>query len=209
MDKGSVMTMERTPESELLARSLTGDGEAFGMLVEPYLGLFAAGIQRILQDQLDTQDALQEALMSIFTELHRFQGKSKFSTWAYRVCLNEALMLRRSRIRRREDTLDDFMPRYAPDGHLMPKEGLKELSQEATALEKVERDQVRQKVQEGLNRLSDDQRAVFVLRDLEGMDTEEVAQMLGISRGLVRQRLHRARLGLRGILAPFVEGRKA
>lgn len=206
MDKGAVMTTERTPEAELIARSLEGDGDAFGMLVEPYLGLFAAGIQRILQDQLDTQDALQEALLSIYTQLHRFQGKSKFSTWAYRVCLNEALMLRRSRIRRREDTLDDFLPRYAPDGHLMGKEGLKDLSQEATALENVERQQVRQKVQEGLNRLSDDQRAVFVLRDLEGMDTEEVAEMLGISRGLVRQRLHRARLGLRGILAPFVQG---
>ena len=51
MDKGAVMTPERTPESELIARSLEGDGDAFGKLVEPYLGLFAAGIQRILQGQ--------------------------------------------------------------------------------------------------------------------------------------------------------------
>lgn len=195
---------ERMPESELIARSIGGDGEAFGALVQPYLGLFSAGIQRILQDQLDTQDALQEALLSIFTQLHRFQGKSKFSTWGYRVCLNEALMLRRSRIRRREDTIEDFLPHFTPEGHHMGKEGLKDLSQEATALEQVETEQVRQKVKEGLNRLSDEQRAVFVLRDLEDMDTEEVASMLGISRGLVRQRLHRARLGLRGVLSPFL-----
>ncbi len=200
------MDKERLPETELIARSIAGDGEAFGALVEPYLGLFSAGIQRILQDTLDTQDALQEALLSIFTELHRFQGKSKFSTWGYRICLNEALMLRRSRIRRREDTIEDFLPRFTPDGHHMGKEGLKDLSQEATALERVEEEQVRERVREGLNRLSDEQRAVFVLRDLEGMDTEEVANMLGISRGLVRQRLHRARLGLRGVLAPFLEG---
>jgi RNA polymerase sigma-70 factor (ECF subfamily) len=202
------MDKDRLPEAELITRSIAGDGEAFGALVEPYLGLFSAGIQRILQDTLDTQDALQEALLSIFTELHRFQGKSKFSTWGYRVCLNEALMLRRSRIRRREDTIEDFLPHFTPEGHHMGKEGLKDLSQEATALERVEEEQVREKVREGLNRLSDEQRAVFVLRDLEGMDTEEVATMLGISRGLVRQRLHRARLGLRGVLSPFLDGGK-
>lgn len=199
------MDKDRLPEAELITQSIAGDGEAFGALVEPYLGLFSAGIQRILQDTLDTQDALQEALLSIFTELHRFQGKSKFSTWGYRVCLNEALMLRRSRIRRREDTIEDFLPHFTPEGHHMGKEGLKDLSQEATALERVEEEQVREKVREGLNRLSDEQRAVFVLRDLEGMDTEEVATMLGISRGLVRQRLHRARLGLRGVLSPFLD----
>ena len=201
--------MNQADEAELIARALKGDGEAFSDLVKPYLGLFTAGIHRILQDPQDTQDALQEALLSLHTELHRFQGKSKFSTWAYRVCLNEALMLRLSRSRRREDTLEDFLPHFTPEGHHMGKEGLKDLSQEATALEQVEEAQVRQKVQEGLNRLSDEQRAVFVLRDLEGMDTEEVASMLGISRGLVRQRLHRARLGLRGVLQPFLAGGRA
>ncbi|MCE1229836.1 MAG: sigma-70 family RNA polymerase sigma factor [Firmicutes bacterium] len=195
---------ERPPESDLIARSIEGDGDAFGLLVQPYLGLFSAGIQRILQDTLDTQDALQEALLTLFTQLHRFQGKSKFSTWAYRVCLNEALMARRSRIRRREDTLEDFLPHVTPEGHHQSREGLKDLQQEATALEHVEEAQVRQKVHEGLHRLSEEQRAVFVLRDLQGMDTEEVASALGISRGLVRQRLHRARLGLRSTLAPFL-----
>jgi RNA polymerase sigma-70 factor, ECF subfamily len=200
------MPMNQAEESELIAKALKGEGEAFSDLVKPYLGLFTAGIHRILQDPLDTQDALQEALLSLHTELYRFQGKSKFSTWAYRVCLNEALMLRRSRIRRREDTLEDFMPHFSPEGHLMSKEGLRDWVQEATALEQVEQDQFRERVQEGLNRLSDEQRAVFIMRDLEGMDTDEVAAKLGISRGLVRQRLHRARLGLRGLLTSFTPG---
>ncbi len=198
--------MNQTDEAELITKAIQGDGEAFSALVKPYLGLFAAGIHRILQDPLDTQDALQEALLSIHTELYRFLGKSKFSTWAYRVCLNEALMLRRSRLRKREDALEDFMPRFSPEGHLMSKDGLRQYAQEATALERVEEDQIRRKVREGLNQLSDEQRVVFIMRDLEGMDTEDVARKLGISRGLVRQRLHRARLGLRGILAPFVSG---
>jgi len=201
--------MDQAAEAELIAIALKGDGEAFSELVKPYLGLFSAGIHRILQDPVDTQDALQEALLSIHTELHRFLGKSKFSTWAYRICLNEALMLRRSRIRRREDTIEDFMPRFSDDGHLMSREGLLESSKEPTALDRVEEEQVRTKVREGLAHLSDEQRAVFIMRDIEGMDTEEVAKMLGISRGLVRQRLHRARLGLRGVMAPFLPGSRA
>jgi RNA polymerase sigma-70 factor, ECF subfamily len=195
-------------ESQLIINAQEGDGEAFSVLVRPYLGLFYAGIHRILQDTLDAQDALQEALISIHTELSRFQGKSKFSTWAYRICINEALMLRRSRIRRREDNIEDFMPRFTPDGHLINTDRMRDWSQDALALVSVESDQVRAKIREGLLQLSDEQRAVFILRDLEGMDTDEVAHMLGISRGLVRQRLHRARLGLRGILDAFMSGRR-
>ena len=200
--------MDPAAENKLLSLAQAGDGEAFSELVGPYLGLFFAGIHRILQDTLDAQDALQEALISIHGELPRFQGKSKFSTWAYRICINEALMLRRSRIRRREDNIEDFLPHYAPDGHLINTDRMRDWSQEALALVTVESDQVRTKIREGLGLLSDEQRAVFILRDLEGMDTEEVAQMLGISRGLVRQRLHRARLGLRGVLDAFMSGRK-
>jgi len=201
--------MDATAEAELIAAALKGDGDAFSDLVKPYLGLFSAGIHRILQDPVDTQDALQEALLSIHTELHRFLGKSKFSTWAYRICINEALMLRRSRIRRREDTIEDFMPHFSDDGHVMSRESQLETSKEPTALDRVEEEQVRAKVREGLALLSDEQRAVFIMRDIEGMDTEEVAKILGISRGLVRQRLHRARLGLRGTLAPFLPGSRA
>ncbi len=199
-----VMEQIHGPETQLIERAIAGDGDAFGLLVEPYLGLFAAGIQRILQDSQDTQDALQEALLTIYKQLHRFEGKSKFSTWAYRVCLNEALMARRSKVRRREDAFEEFLPHETPDGHHMGREGLKDMSQDSDAFEKVEEAQIREKVKAGLDQLNSEQREVFVLRDLEGLETEEVAEMLGISRGLVRQRLHRARLGLRTYLQPLL-----
>lgn len=191
-------------EMELVLQATAGDPEAFRALVEPHLSMFQAGIYRILQDHQDTQDALQEALLTLFRQIRQFQGNSKFSTWAYRVCINEALMFRRSRIRRREDLLDDFLPHFDPDGHHMDANGLRTWDPEA--LRAVERRQLREKIQEGLGRMSDEQRAVFVLRDLEGMDTGEIAKRLGITRDLVRQRLHRARLGLRGLLDPFVSG---
>lgn len=187
----------------LLRRAIDGDGEAFGALVEPSLGMFYGGILRILGDPSDAQDTLQEALLAIHTQLHRFEGKSKFSTWAYKVCVNEALMFRRSKVRRREDGLEDFLPRFQDDGHHMDMDSLVAWSQEAEALDMAQLSELRAKIQEGLALLSDDQRAVFVLRDLEGWDTEAIAARLGITRDLVRQRLHRARLGLRGFLQAF------
>ena len=192
-----------------LERARGGDPEAFRGLVEPHLGMFQAVIQRILGDALDTQDALQEALLTIHQELHRFEGKSRFSTWGYRICVNEALMLRRSRVRRREDSMEDFLPRFGDDGHHMDREAVLDPGQEAEALVMAEREQLRSKVLEGLDRLSDEQRAVFVLKDLEDWDHEEIARHLGISRDLVRQRLHRARLGMRGFLERTLRGRSA
>lgn len=183
--------------------ALAGDGEAFGRLVEPHLGMFHAGILRILGDPADAQDALQEALLTVHQALPRFEGRSRFSTWAYRICLNEALMLRRSRCRRREDALDDFLPRFDDDGHHRDLEDVLAWSQAPEAHAMAQHAQLRAKVLEGLDRLSDDQRAVFVLKDLEGWETEDVARHLGIGKDMVRQRLHRARVGLRGFLKAF------
>ncbi|MBL0211751.1 MAG: RNA polymerase sigma factor [Holophagaceae bacterium] len=195
--------MDSTQEQELIAAAREGDGQAFAALVEPSLGMLFTVIQRILGDPTDAQDALQEALLSIHLELGKFEGKSKFSTWAYRICVNEALMLRRSRMRRREDSVENFQPRFSDDGHLKDTDSVLAWRQDAEALEMAERLQLRAKVVEGLDRLSDDQRAVFVLKDLEGWDTEDIAMHLGISRDLVRQRLHRAHLGMRGHLVAF------
>jgi len=76
-------------------------------------------------------------------------------------------------------------------------------SEEAEALIQVEQNELKAKVRAGLDRLSDDQRAVFVLRDLEGWNTDEIATHLGLTRELVRQRVHRARLALRALLPEF------
>jgi RNA polymerase sigma-70 factor (ECF subfamily) len=196
-------------EELLVAAARKGDAAAFEALVKPHLGLFLRVIERILGNEAESQDALQDALLSMYRELASFSGASAFSTWGYRVCANQALMHRRKRVRRREDAIEDLMPRFQDDGHPMPGENLLELSEAAEALVNVERNELRERIQAGLDSLSDDQRAVFVLRDLEGWDTEDIAKRLGISRELVRQRLHRARLALRVLLADFVQGAAA
>ena len=192
-------------EEQLLKAALNGEAEAFDALVRPHLGLFFRVIVRILGNEGESQDALQDALLAMYKELASFSGNSRFSTWGYRVCANQALMHRRKRIRRREDAIEDLMPRFADDGHHI-EDGSLEWSQEADALDNAARNELKARIQSGLERLSDDQRAVFVLRDMEGWDTDEIAQRLGITRDLVRQRLHRARLALRALLSDFMGG---
>lgn len=190
-------------EPDLVAAAAGGDAGAFEALVRPHLGMLFRVVDRILGNEAESQDALQDALLTIHRELPGFQGASKFSTWAYRICVNQALMARRKRVRRREDTLEDLMPRFGDDGHHMNVDALLEWSEDAEALMKVEQDELKDRVRQGLDRLSDDQRAVFVLRDLEGWETDEIAGHLGITRELARQRLHRARLAMRALLPDF------
>lgn len=197
--------MPEPEDAGLLRAAQGGDTQAFDSLVRPHLGLFFRVIVRILGNEAEAQDALQDALLAMYRELGSFAGNSRFSTWGYRVCANQALMHRRKRMRRREDAIEDLMPRFADDGHHM-EDGSLEWSQEADALDHVARNELKARIQSGLDRLSDEQRAVFVLRDLEGWDTDEIAERLGITRDLVRQRLHRARLALRSLLSDFMGG---
>lgn len=197
--------MPERSESELVGAACQGDTQAFDALARPHLGLFLRVIVRILGNEAEAQDALQDALLAMYRELGSFAGNSRFSTWGYRVCANQALMHRRKRVRRREDAIEDLMPRFADDGHHM-EDGSLEWSQEAEALDSAARNELKARITAGLDRLSDDQRAVFVLRDLEGWDTDEIAARLSISRDLVRQRLHRARLALRALLSDFAGG---
>lgn len=202
------MSPDPTPEAELLRRAASGESEAFEALVQPHLGLFFNGILRILGDTHDSQDALQDALIAIYRDLPAFQGRSKFSTWAYRICINAALMLRRSKVRRREDTLTDHQARYDATGHnLDPLAGL-DWSCEAEALVAAENQELRARLMSALDELPDAQRSVFILRDLEDWTSEQIAKHLAIAPDAVRQRLHRARLSIQAKLRAFVAGRQ-
>ena len=190
-------------EATLVQAAAAGDSAAFEALVRPHLGMLFRVIDRILGNEAESQDALQDALLTLHRELPGFLGASRFSTWAYRICVNQALMARRKRVRRREDAIEDLMPRFGDDGHHMNVDTVLDWSEDPEAHVQVEHQELKSRVRAGLDRLSDDQRAVFVLRDLEGWNTEEIASHLGITRELVRQRVHRARLALRAMLPEF------
>jgi RNA polymerase sigma-70 factor, ECF subfamily len=193
-DAGLSPRLKQPNEACLIEKILAGDSAAFAALVQPYLPLFTFGIHRILQDDHDTQEALQEALLSIHSGLRELNLMTPFPTWAYRVCLNEALSLRRSRMRRKEDGLQGFISVLSPGSPLTEQRGHLARAQESQRGAEQSQGTFREK----MTQLSDDQKAVYILRDLEGMETDDVARKMGISRALVRQHLQRARLGLRG-----------
>jgi len=195
-------------ESDLIERAAAGDSDAFGALVTPHLSLFHNGIHRILGNTADTQDALQDALMSIHRDLPKFEGRSRFSSWGYKVCLNAALMVRRSRVRIQDMERPEplALGPFDERGHHTETERLPEWQVEAQAHDLVERQEMRECLTRALDELPDSHRIVFVLKDLEDWETDDIARHLQLTPGTVRQRLHRARVLLQARLRAHVLG---
>jgi len=196
-------------EEELIQQAAGGDSDAFGALVAPHLGLFFNGILRILGNRADAQDALQEALLGIFEDLPSFQARSRFSSWAYKVCINAALMFRRSSARIREESMDALpgLGSFDAGGHHLDTRAELQWSVEAQALAEVERRQLRECMLQALDELPDPLRVVFVLKDLEDWTTEAIAARLDQAAPTVRQRLHRARVLVQARLRAHLQGR--
>jgi RNA polymerase sigma-70 factor (ECF subfamily) len=188
-------------DEALAARAAAGDEPAFEALVSRY----QARVYRLacrLTDEGEARDVLQEAFLAAFRGLPAFRGESRFSTWLYRIATNAALMHRRARARRPTESLEAFLPRFDADGvHIREPADLRAA---ARADELLDRKRLAEKARAGLDRLPDIYRDAFVLRDLEEMTTGEVAEVLGLDPAAVRQRVHRARLMLRGYLSDLV-----
>jgi RNA polymerase sigma-70 factor (ECF subfamily) len=189
-------------DEALAARAAEGEEPAFEELVSRYQARVYRLAFRLTANEADARDVLQEAFLSAYRGLPRFRADSRFSTWLYRIATNAALMHRRARARRPTESLEAFLPRFDADGvHAAEPADLLAASR---AEELLDRKALAEKARAGLDRLPDIYRDAFVLRDLEELDTSEVAQLLGIEPAAVRQRVHRARLMLRGYLSDLV-----
>jgi RNA polymerase sigma-70 factor, ECF subfamily len=191
-----------TTEARLIQRVLSGQEEAFRELVRPYEHAVFVIAQGILKNQADAEDVAQDAVFKAFTNLAKFRGDSKFSTWLIRITTNEALMkLRKERHQKLHDPLDqqlkdeegDYIPRDFADWREIPSEAL-------------QTKELRQALSRALASLTPKHREVFVLRDVQHCSIEETAQLLGIRKGAVKTRLMRARLQMRDALAPGMDG---
>jgi RNA polymerase sigma-70 factor (ECF subfamily) len=185
----------------LAVRAAAGDGGAFEVLVERY----QARVFRLacrLTSETDAPDILQETFLQVYRHLPSFRGDSQFGTWLYRIATNAALMHRRASARRPAEPLDQFLPRFDDQGkHAATPAELQVVSR---ADELLDRQFLAGKAREVLARMPDIYRDAFVLRDLEEMSTADVARLLDIEPAAVRQRVHRARLMLRGYLSDLV-----
>lgn len=180
-----------------------GDERAFEVLVRAQSGPLLAVTRRILRNDDEAGDALQEAFLSAFKAIDRFDGKSKLSTWLHRIAINAALMKLRKRPRDRERSIEDLLPSYLDDGH--PVEPSTGWTQQP--ISEAESRETGEFVRSKIDELPENYRTVLMLRDIEGLDTAETAEMLGVKPGTVKVRLHRARQALRTLLDPhFREG---
>lgn len=188
-----------TSDEALVARAVAGDTSAFDLLVTRYQDRVYRLACRLTGRDTDALDVLQDTFLHVFRHLKSFRGEASFSTWLYRIATNAALMHQRTRARHLTEPLDDFLPRF--DGTSTHRQTPEELQAAARVEEILNRELLAAKVREAVERLPELYRAAFVLRDLEEMPTDEVAVILGVEPATVRQRVHRARLMLRGFLS--------
>lgn len=192
------------PEEKRLLDSLRrGEDAAFAELMQAYGGRLLAVARRMLRSEEDARDAVQEAFLSAFRALDGFQGDARLSTWLHRITVNACLMRLRTRRRKPEEPIDDLLPTFLEDGHqAQPAAAWREAGDDA-----LERRQTRELVRSCIDRLPEGYRTILVMRDVEELDTEETARLLGLTPSAVKTRLHRARQALRTLLDPhFREG---
>jgi RNA polymerase sigma-70 factor (ECF subfamily) len=189
-------------EARLIAGMKAGDEAAFETVVRVYGGRMLAVARRFLQQEQDAQDAVQDAFLSAFRAIDEFQGQSRLSTWLHRIVVNASLMKIRARRRRAERSIDDLLPKFRQDGHRAETQSQWAVSYDTAVADRETRELVRHSI----DQLPDAHRTVLLLRDIEGHNTEETAELLGISSGAVKTRLHRARQALRALLDPQMRG---
>ena len=174
-----------------------GDPQAFEDLGRRNTPRLLSVTRRILKNDDEARDAVQQAFIAAFKAREQFHGESQPSTWLHRIAVNKALDLMRARERRHEESIEELLPRFLPDGH----------HSELFAVwpepieEQIDRDRQAASIRDAIDVLPDTFRIVLLLRDIEEMSTEETAQALGITPNAVKLRLHRARMALRTLLA--------
>jgi RNA polymerase sigma-70 factor (ECF subfamily) len=194
----------RVPTDEALAaQAAAGDEPAFEAIVTRYQVRVFRLAWRLTGSEGDAADVVQETFLQLYRKLASFRGESRFATWLYRIATNVALMHRRARARRPAEPLDAFLPCFDGDGRHAATPA--QLQSAARVEERLDRQRLAEKAQVAIARLPDAYRDAFVLRDLEEIPTVQVAEILGLEPAAVRQRVHRARMMLRGYLGSLAE----
>jgi RNA polymerase sigma-70 factor (ECF subfamily) len=193
-------------EAELIVRILNGQRECYYDLVAPYQRMVYVSALSVLRDEAEAEDCAQESLIKALCHLKDFKGESKFGSWLVRIALNEAKMRRRKLRPALYESLDrpadcnnheetEYVPQVLQDWREIPSEAL-------------ERNEIREALENAIKQLPDIYRQVFILRDLQEYDTADTAEILGVSEAVVKTRLVRARLQMRDLLTPVVRNSK-
>ena len=185
-------------DAALLSSLRAGDPSAFEALVRRETPRMLAVSRRMLRNDEDARDAVQEAFLCAFRSLGGFEGEARLGTWLHKIAVNACLMRLRTRRRKPEQAIEDLLPGFLEDGHHArhPSEWSK------GALGMLEEKETRELVRTAILKLPESYRTVLLLRDIEELDTAETAALLEVTENVVKVRLHRARQALRGLLEP-------
>ena len=184
-------------ETALVAQARQGDTVAFNELTERYQRNIFRLAQNITQNREDAEDVLQETFLKAYEHLPEFHGDSKFYTWIVRIAVNEALMKLRKRKWDKTVWLDE--PINTGEDSVAREIAVWEDNPE----QRYSKEELHDILDKAVNGLAPPYRTVFVLRDMEGLSTEETAEALELSVPAVKSRLLRARLQLRDKLTAF------
>lgn len=192
----------RAEEASIIAELKAGSDEAYAWLIAHYHQPVYGLIYRILNDPADAADTSQEVFLKVFRGIKRFHGEASLKTWIYRIAVHEASNQRRwwFRHKRRETTIEAELSET--DGQsLLLKETL--VDEHDSPFDCAAHEEVRSKVEEELARVPEPYRTTVVLRDIEGLAYEEIAEILQISLGTVKSRLMRGRFALKQRLEAY------
>lgn len=196
MGASSAIPGNPTDDQVLLARLRAGDQEAFETWVRSSTPRMLAVAQRILDNEEDAREAVQDAFLSAFRSIDSFAGQSSLATWLHRIVVNAALMKLRKQRRDEAKRIDDLLPTYLADGHqTLPASPWKDTPESA-----LERKETRTIIRNAIAQLPEIHRIILVLRDIEELSTEETARLMGVTASVIKARLHRARQALRALL---------
>jgi RNA polymerase sigma-70 factor (ECF subfamily) len=189
--------VEVPDEQTLVERLRAGDAAALEALMAGYATKVYRLAHAITRNAADAEEVVQDVFLNIFRNVGGFQGRATLGTWIYRVTTNAALNKRRGKRQEVETSLDEWLPTFKPDGHRDGDRTFVLADWSRTPERELLASEARTILEQGIERLPDRYRAVLVLRDVEGLSSEETAMALGESVAAVKSCLHRARMALR------------
>jgi len=181
----------------LVERLRVGDAAALEALMERYASRVYRLAHGILRNSADAEEVVQDVFLTLFQKIHTFEGRSALASWIYRVTTNAALIKRRGRKTDREVSIDAQLPTFLPDGHRAGDRAFIWADWSQTPEADLLSQETRAILERAIDELPVPYRTVLVLRDVEGLSSEEVAEIVGNSVPAVKSRLHRARMVLR------------
>jgi len=192
-------TKGKAIEEQLVKDLQAGEMGSFEQLANLYQAKIYSLSFNLTRNATDSEDVTQEVLLILFRKGHTFQGTSAFSSWVYRITLNASYMKLRSRKREPNVSIDDLLPSFNKGG--FQQEKTQDWSENTESL--LFDNERREVIQKAVDLLPDKEKIVFILRDVEGLSTEKVGNILELTIPAVKSRLHRARLFLRKKLANY------